>query len=108
MCKAEIERKSQQTFLAKQALYSLYVSLPNVLDLTNAKVLKALNITTEDLICAEKQGGWELTWHIARLVYIAGFKGIIAPSATSHGKMLIIFDKYINETYIKNCSKSFL
>ena len=106
ICKAEIKRKSKDSFICPQIIGTLIISLTKVLDLTSAKNLKKINITKEDLIIEMKKGGWELTWQIARLTYVAGYEGIIAPSITSNGNMLVIFDKYIDNIKVKAIKKS--
>jgi RES domain-containing protein len=106
VCKAEIRRKGKDSITAPQVIGKLRISLTKVLDLTSTTNLKILGIEKRDLMVDMKRGGWDLTWNIARLAYRSGYEAIIAPSITSKGNGLIIFDKYIDTTTVKVVSKT--
>lgn len=80
----------RQAYLIDQ---SKYVEIDKVLDLTNPKVLKQLDISDADDIVDLIQGNpnaYDTTQVIGHIARSRGFKGIIAPSAHG-GKNFISF-----------------
>jgi len=105
VCKVERDRQTKEFLLVEQVISKIKVSCPKVLDLTNSGTLKKLGIKKEGILRKEKDGGWDLTWEIARLAYQLGIEGILAPSITEAGNNLVIFDKYLESGEIKIVSK---
>jgi len=105
VCEAERNRKTKDFLLVSQITGKIKVSCEKVLDLTDPKTLKKLGIKKEELLREEKDGGWDLTWNIARLAYQFGIEAILAPSITGVGNNLVIFDKYIKSGKVKLISK---
>lgn len=106
ICRAERQRKSKDPLLVSQIMGKIKVSCEKILDLTDPETLEKLKIKKEELLCDEKNGGWTLTWHIARLACEMGFEGILSPSVTRAGKNLIIFDRYLDHRKVKVISRS--
>lgn len=106
VCKAEIKIKGENT--APHVMVKLRISLTKVLDLTDTKNLKILGIKKEDLMVEKKKGGWNLTWHIARLAYRSDYEAIRTPAITSLGNCLIIFDKYVDPRKVRIISKTYV
>lgn len=106
VCKAERIRRQNPHFLDSQIIISkIKVSYKNVLDLTDSETLEILGIKKEEILTEEKEGGWELTWEIARCAYQCGIEGILAPSVTGEGNNLVIFEKHLKSKNIKIISK---
>lgn len=105
VCYAERERKAKKDTLLTQTEGKIKVSLKKVLDLTNAKNLKKLEIEKEDLVKDPSKDGWDLTWNVARIAYQCGIEAILVPSVTGKGNNLIVFDKYVTSEKIKLISK---
>ena len=105
VCRTERRIKGKDSLLVPQVMGEIKVSCEKVLDLTDPHTLKKLQIKKEELLAGE-DGGWELTWNIARLACQGGFEGILAPSITGAGDNLIIFDRYLDNRKIKVISKS--
>lgn len=105
VCKAERGKKTKDFLLVSQVIGKIKVSYEKVLDLTDPGTLKKLGIKKEEILGEEKDGGWNLTWEIARLVYQCGIEAILAPSITGTGNNLIIFDKYLGSGKTKLVSK---
>ncbi|MFH1798230.1 MAG: RES family NAD+ phosphorylase [Candidatus Omnitrophota bacterium] len=101
LCKRERQKKSKNSLLVSQIMGKIKVSCEKILDLTDRETLKKLKIKKEELLCEEKNGGWALTWTIARLAYQLGFEGILSPSITGTGNNLVIFDKHVNNKKVK-------
>ncbi|MBL7072535.1 MAG: RES family NAD+ phosphorylase [Candidatus Omnitrophica bacterium] len=106
LCKAERQTKSKNSLLISQIMGKIKVSYGKILDLTDPETLKKLKIKKAELLSEEKDGGWVLTWAIARLAYQLGFEGILSPSITGTENNLVIFDKYVDSKKVKIISKS--
>lgn len=80
------------------------VKLSKVLDLTDSKVLKSIGFTKKELIeedwrAIQKAGDESWTQAIGRGAYLAGFEGLIVPSARKDdGKNIVIFPKRLAKT----------
>lgn len=105
VCKAERVRKIKDFLLIPQVEGKIKVSYEKVLDLTDPGTLKTLGIKKEEILREERDGGWNLTWEIARLAYQCEIEAILAPSISGAGNNLIIFDKYLRSGKIKLVSK---
>lgn len=82
--------EAQQGFPFKpqpMTLVAYQVSCTDLVDLTQAKTLKALNLTKADLACAWEdmatQGKKPTTWQVAGILHEMGFAGIIVQSFAS-------------------------
>jgi len=106
LCKRERQTKSKNSLLVSQIMGKIKVSYGKILDLTDPETLKKLKIKKAELLLEEKDGGWVLTWTIARLAYQLGFEGILSPSITGTENNLIIFDKCVDNKKVKVISKS--
>ena len=67
-------------------LYELELNVSKVLDLTDAKVLAHLQISAPSLVADNVNA----TRQIGQQALAAGFQAILAPSATHHGKNVVI------------------
>lgn len=105
-CKAEAARKAREGLLVSQVTGKIKVKLTKVLDLTGSKNLQKVDIEKEDLIIEKNEGGWDLTWAIARWAYLKGYEAILSPSITGQGDNLIIFDKCLDKIKIKLTAKA--
>lgn len=105
VCRAERKKQTKDFFLEAQILGKIKVSYKKVLDLTDPGTLKKLGIKKEEILGEEKDGGWNLTWEIARLAYQCGIEAILAPSITGTGNNLIVFDKHLESGKIKLVAK---
>lgn len=105
VCRAERKKQTKDFFLDVQILGKIKVSPTKVLNLTDSETLKKLGIKKEEILVEEKDGGWNLTWEIARLAYQCGIEAILAPSITGQGNNLIIFDKHLESGKVKLVSK---
>jgi len=80
------------------------VKLSKVLDLTDVKVLKKIGFTKKELIledwrAIQKARDESWTQAIGRGVYVAGFEGLIVPSARKDdGKNIVSFPKRLAKT----------
>jgi RES domain-containing protein len=79
--------EAQQGFPFKpqpMTLVAYQVDCPDLVDLTQTKILKKLNLTKVDLACAweglSSQGQEPPTWTLADKLHEMGFVGVIAPS----------------------------
>lgn len=106
VCLAERNRQSKNLLLVAQILGEIKVSCEKVLDLTDPKIRKNLGIKKEDLLRERSEGGWDLTWDIARFAYQTDIEAILAPSISGEGNNLIIFDKHIEAVKIRLISKT--
>lgn len=87
VCKAELARKTEIKTKLTYKVAKLNVKLKKVVDLTNEKNLRALDIQENNLI----GGSWDITQHIARLAYQKGYEALLVPSATGKGNNIILF-----------------
>ena len=101
VCRVERNRRTKNSSLVPQVLGEVKVSCEKVLDLTDPGICKKLGIKKEDLLRKKKEGGWDLTWDIARFAYQADIQAILAPSISGAGNNLIIFDKHLEAVKIK-------
>jgi len=106
LCRRERQTKAKNSLLVSQIMGKIKVSCEKILDLTDSETLKQLKIKKTELLLEEKDGGWLLTWTIARLAYQLGFEGILAPSITGTENNLIIFDKHVDNKKVKVVSTS--
>lgn len=102
LCKVEVQKRIKPDCADLQTTRKIKASLARVLDLTNPKNLRKLGITKQDLIQERSRGGWALTQDIARAAYKSGYEAILAPSATSKGNNLVIFDQYVDAAKINS------
>lgn len=86
-CKAEQARKTKTKTKFTCKITKLNIKLSKIIDLMSEKNRKILNIQKDDLV----DDNWELTQHIATLVYQKGYEGFLVPSATGKGKNVILF-----------------
>lgn len=94
VCKEEILRQFEGvTPKYEYKLSKLNISLSKVLDLTDPKNLKLLNIEEEELTSGEGTDPDTVIIpnSIANSAYDMGYEAIIAPSATGLGKTIIIY-----------------
>jgi len=87
VCVAELARKAGIKTKLICKIAKLNVRLKKVLDLTNEKNLKILDIQKDSLIGSN----WNFTQHIASLVYHKGYEALLVPSATGKGNNIILF-----------------
>lgn len=100
----EIQAKDKK-YLEEMVGGEIEVFIKKIINLCKKENLKKLSITEEELVKPQKNGGYILTWNIARMCYNSEIKAILAPSRTSKGAILVIFDKYVKESYLKICKK---
>ena len=80
------------------------VKLSKVLDLTDSKIRQKIGFTKKELVeeswrAIQKTGDESWTQAIGRGAYLAGFEGVIAPSARKNdGKNMVIFPKRLAKT----------
>jgi len=106
LCRRERQTKSKNSLLVSQIMGKIKVSYGKILDLTDPETLKKLKIKKAELLLEERDGGWVLTWTIARLAYQIGFEGILSPSITGTENNLIVFDKHVDNKKVKVISKA--
>ena len=106
LCRAEVEKRIKSGCADSHAIRKIRIALTKVLDLTKPGNLRKLGIARQDLTQQRNEGGWVLTQDIARSAYKSGYEAILAPSATSKGNNLTIFDKHIDATRIQVVSKA--
>jgi RES domain-containing protein len=93
VCEAELARKTEIKTKLIYKIAKLNVKLRKVLDLTNGKNLKALNIQEDNLIGSS----WHFTQRIASLAYQKGYEALLVPSATGKGNNIILFPNNFNK-----------
>lgn len=105
ICKEEILRQFEGVAPKYEyGLAKLNTSLNKVLDLTDPKNLKSLNIEKDDLTSGEgtDPNTVAIPNSIANSAYDIGYEAIIAPSATGLGRTIVVYpDNFINNTSIK-------
>ncbi|MBU4502878.1 MAG: RES family NAD+ phosphorylase, partial [Nanoarchaeota archaeon] len=76
----------------------LNVKLKKVLDLTNEKNLRVLDIQEDNLIGDSR----DITQHIASLAYQKGYEALLVPSAAGKGNNIILFpENFTKDSTIK-------
>ncbi len=73
--------------LAPRDLVDVQVSLTKVLDLTDKKILEQIGVKENEIVSNDVS----LCLDISRLAHRAEFEGILAPSATKKGPILVVF-----------------
>jgi len=105
VCSEEILRQFEGVIPKYEyKLSKLNISLSKVLDLTDPKNIKLLNIEEEELIsgAGTDPDTVVISNSIADSAYDMGYEAIIAPSATGLGKTIVIYpDNFKNNTSIK-------
>lgn len=86
-CSRELARKTTIKTKLIYKIAELNVRLKKVIDLTNERNLKILDIQKDDLI----GNSWILTQHIASLAYQKGCEALLVPSVTGKGSNIILF-----------------
>ncbi len=84
--RAEGENRSPEDLLPRR-LHRYRVRLSAILDLTNAEVRRALALSAEDLTSGDRS----LCNALGDATHYVGFEGILAPSATGVGAVLVVF-----------------
>lgn len=87
VCKQEHARKTAIKTKLAYKIAKLNVKLNKVINLTNEKNLKMLDIQKDDLLGDR----WILTQHIASLAYQKGYEALLVPSVTGKGNNIILF-----------------
>lgn len=105
ICSEEILRQFEGVIPKYEYKLSKFnISLSKVLDLTDPKILKSLNIEEEELTSGKGTDPETVFTpnSIADSAYDIGYEAIIAPSATGSGKVIIIYpDNFKNNSSIK-------
>jgi len=98
VCEAELARKTEIKTKLTYKITKLNVKLKKVLDLTNEKNLRVLDIQENNLIGDSR----DITQHIASLAYQKGYEALLVPSAAGKGNNIILFpENFTKDSTIK-------
>lgn len=102
VCKREQARKTAIKTKLTYKIAKLNVKLRKVINLTNEKNLKILNIQKDGLLgdC------WILTQQIASLAYQKGYEALLVPSVTRKGNNIILFlENFTKDSTLKKVTE---